>query len=211
MSRTVYICINGIETNPSDQRGWTDEFVTELNIRTPDGTQAEKFEYHTKALTRFLRQRERANELVRRINKYLGRSYRVVLIGHSNGCALIAMALDLGVRVDCIHLFSPAAFEKDFEAAIQDRLVRRMHIYGSPDDMALKGASLTSKFLRLFGLGYGSMGLRGAEFAKQFPGIVFDHSMPGYGHSTWFKAGKYLEATLALLLNNDAGDMLPIP
>lgn len=207
MKRTVYICINGIESDPSNQRGWTDEFVTELNLRTPAGAQAEKFEYHTRALTRFFRQRQRADELVRRINRYAGGNYRVVLIGHSNGCALIAMALDLGVRVDCLHLFSPAAFEKDFEAAIHARLVRRIHIYGSPDDLALKGASLTSRFLRLIGLGYGSMGLRGAEFARQFPGIVQDHSIPGYGHSTWFKPGRYLESTLELLISNDAEDL----
>lgn len=205
--RTVIICINGIRTDPGDARGWTDQFVTQINRRTPDGVQVEKFEYACSALFRRLKQRERAENLGRLVNDYLNDGYRVVMIGHSNGCDLIARVLGMGVRVDSAHLFAAAAFEKDFEAAITSKLVRRIHLYGSPDDLALKGASVTSKFLTWFGVGYGSMGLRGQEFATKFPQVVKDHSIPGYRHDTWFKPGGYLEATLSLVLKNDREDL----
>lgn len=207
MKRTVFICINGIKTDPGSARAWTDLLVTLINRRTRDGDQAEKFEYFCSALFRRLRQRERAENLVRLINDYLNDGYRVVLIGHSNGCDLIARVLAMGVRIDAVHLFAPAAFEKDFESAISDGLVRRIHIYGSPDDRALKGANVTSKLLTLVGLGYGSLGLRGAAFAEKYPQVVRDHSIAGYGHSTWFIPGAHLEATLTLLLANDAEDV----
>lgn len=206
MRRTVFICINGIRSDPSDPQGWTDEFVTELNLRTSDHVQAEKFEYYCSALFRWKGQKRRAENLARRVNKYVVAGYRVVLIGHSNGCDLIARVLGMGVRVDTAHLFAPAAFEADFEAAIEQKLVRRIHIYGSPNDRALKAASITSKALRLIRLGYGSLGLRGAAFAAKFPDVVKDHSVPSYGHSTWFLPGVWIENTLAQVLHNDAED-----
>jgi predicted alpha/beta hydrolase family esterase len=204
--RTVFICINGIRAKPSDPRGWTDEFVTSLNIDTPDWVQAEKFEYYTSALFRWMKQRHHAQELARKVNAYLNAGYRVVLIGHSNGCDLIARLFDMDMRIDAAHLFAAAAYEKDFEAAIQNRLVRRVHLYGSPDDAALKTASITSRVLNWFGVGYGSMGLRGQKLAEKYPEIVKDHSLKGYGHSTWFIPGPYYAATMALLMANERSD-----
>ena len=204
--KTVFIFINGINSNPSDQRGWTDEFATEVNRRTPENVKTEKFEYHTTALLRRLHQSKRAEELARRVNGYTNSGWRVVLVGHSNGCDLIARALDLGVHVFSAHLFAPAADEQDFEVPILGGQVERIHIYGSPDDKALQGASLTRKLLRWVGLGYGSLGLRGPAFAAAYPHEVTDHSIPGYGHSTWFLPGKHLNATINLLLANHAAD-----
>lgn len=204
----MFICINGIRADPSDARGWTDNFVTSLNIDTPDWVQAEKFEYYTSAIFRSWGQRKRAQELVRKINFYLNAGYRVVLIGHSNGCDIIVKALDMGIRVDAIHLFAAAAYEKDLETAIEEKLVRRVHLYGSPDDLALKTASFTSKFLKLFGVGYGSLGLRGKTLAEKYPNIVKDHSVKGYGHSTWFLVGEHYNYTIALLIKNEKEDRL---
>lgn len=204
--RTIFICINGIRAKPSDPRGWTDEFVTSLNIDTPEWVQAEKFEYYTTASFRWLSQYNNARELERKVNAYLNAGYRVVLIGHSNGCDLIARLFDNKVRVDAAHLFAAAANEADFEAAIQQRLVRRVHLYGSPDDAALKVASRTSRVLNWFGFGYGSMGLRGQTLAEKYPAIVKDHSIKGYGHSTWFIPGPHYAATMALLMSNERAD-----
>jgi len=206
VQRTIFICINGIRAKPSDPRGWTDEFVTSLNIDTPEWVQAEKFEYYTTALLRWMSQRKHANELARKVNAYLNAGYRVVLIGHSNGCDLIARLFDMDMRIDSAHLFAAASYEKDFETAIQHRLVRRVHLYGSSDDLALKTASLTSKVLNWFGLGYGSLGLRGQTLAEKYPGIVKDHSIKGYGHSTWFLSGPHYAATMALLMANERAD-----
>lgn len=206
--RTAFILINGIESDPSNQRGWTDEFATELNIRTPEWVQAEKFEYHTKWYSRWWGQEQRAKDLTRRINRYLNADYRVVLIGHSNGCDLIGLVFDMGVRVDSVHLFAAATKEKYFEAAIASRQVRRIHLYGSSSDGALKVAKATSGPLALLGKGYGSMGLRGTEFAAKYPGTVKDHSIPGYRHSTWFDPNGYMDATIALLMKNEQEDRI---
>lgn len=205
--KTVFICINGIRANPSKQEEWTDEMTAQINLRTPDGVKAEKFEYHCSALFRRIGQRQRADELARRVNQYANSGYRIVLVGHSNGCDLIARVLGMQVKIDTCHLFAPAANEEDFAQAIANRVVRRIHIYGSPSDDALRFASLTQKVIGLFGLGYGSLGLRGAEFARAYPVHVQDHSIASFKHSTWFIPGAYFENTLALLLKNERDDL----
>lgn len=204
---TAIICINGIRARASSSRGWTDEFVTALNTRTPASVKVEKFEYDCSALLRRLHQRARVDEVARMANRYRHAGYRVVLVGHSNGCDIIARVLLLNVEVDTVHLFAPAADEEDFEQVLLYDGVRRIHIYGSQDDHALKGASLSRKLIGWLGLGYGSLGLRGAEFAAKHPGVVRDHSIHGYGHSTWFTPGFTMEQTLKLLLANDADDV----
>jgi hypothetical protein len=207
--KTIWICINGIRTNPSAQDAWTDEMTSAINLRTPDGVKAEKFEYYCSALFRRLGQAKRADELMRRINLYRNADYRIILVGHSNGCDLIARVLLMGVKVDVVHLFAPAACEEDFARAIASRVVRRIHIYGSRNDKALAFASVTKKVIGLLGLGYGSLGLRGDEFARAFPAHVHDHSNHTYGHSTWFEPGARFEATMDLILANDARDLQP--
>lgn len=204
---TVIICINGIRSNASSANGWTDEFVTALNTATPASVKVEKFEYDCSALFRRLHQRERVDEVVKMLNRYDRAGYRIVLVGHSNGCDIIARVLLLNVEVDAVHLFAPAAFEDDYEQAILFESVRRIHIYGSPDDRALQGASFTRKLIGWAGLGYGSLGLRGPEFAAKHPEVVKDHSIKGYGHSTWFVPGFTMQQTIKLLLANNTVDV----
>lgn len=205
--RTILFVINGIESDPSNLRGWTDNFATSLNVNSPDWVQVEKFEYLVRFWNRWFKQNGLAKELIAKIKYYLEAGYRVVLVGHSNGCDLIVRALK-ETKVDSIHLFAAAAWEKDFEAAIEAKQVRRIHLYGSPDDFALKTASFTSKFLKVisFGkLGYGSMGLKNT-LAEKYPDIVKDHSIKGYGHSTWFIKGPHYDYTIALLIKNEKQD-----
>ena len=65
-----------------------------------------------------------------------------MLVGHSNGCDLIARVLEAcGAEIDAAHLISPAADEEDFAEAIREGLVRRIHIYGSRHDGALRFAA----------------------------------------------------------------------
>lgn len=204
---TVIICINGIRSNASSANGWTDEFVTALNTATPASVKVEKFEYDCSALFRRVGQRKRVDEVVKMINRYARAGFRIVLVGHSNGCDIIARVLLLTAKVDAVHLFAPAAFEEDFEQAIVFETVRRIHIYGSPDDLALQVASVSRKLIGWLGLGYGSLGLRGPAFAAKHPEVVTDHSRLGYGHSTWFTPGFTMQQTLRLLLANDAADV----
>ncbi len=204
--RTIFFCVNGIANNPANLHGWTDNFVTSLNIDSPDWVQAEKFEYYVTFWNRWFKQSGIAKELITKIEIYLKAGYRVVLVGHSNGCDLIVRALK-SVRADSIHLFAAAAWEQDFVAAIEAKQVRKIHLYGSPDDYALKSASFASK---LFGLlpdkwKFGSLGLKNT-LAERFPDVVKDHSIKGYGHSTWFIAGKHYDYTISLLILNEKND-----
>lgn len=211
MTRTCYIAINGIRNNPGDAEGWTDRFVTWINTRLPDGVVAEKFEYACSALLRRLRQRQRADEIARKVGYYRRAGYRLVLVGHSNGCDLIARVLEAcGAEIDAAHLISPAADEEDFAEAIREGLIRRIHIYGSRNDRALKLALATRPLLGWLGLGYGSLGLRGREFAGLFPEVVQDHSDDSCGHSTRLQRGARFEALMQSLSQNDFSD-LPIP
>ena len=205
--RTCFIAINGIRTNPGDAEGWTDRFVTWINTRLPDGVVAEKFEYYCGALLRRVRQRERADEISKKVGYYRRAGYRVVLVGHSNGCDLIARVLEAcGAEIDAAHLISPAADEDDFADAIREGLIRRIHIYGSRNDAALRLAYATRVWLRWLGLGYGSLGLRGREFARLFPGVVRDHSDDSCGHSTWLQRGARFEALMQAISTHAAED-----
>ncbi len=204
--RTCFICINGIRTDPGDPRAWTDRMVTAIQRRTPADVKAEKFEYHTLATTRWWRQAWRADALREMVEGYQADGWRVVTVGHSNGCDLIARVLAKGVGIFSAHLFAAAAEEEPFAEALKKGGLRRAHLYGSPDDRALKTASWSRKVLRLVGLGYGSLGLRGPAFARLYPRSA-DHSIPGYDHDTWFLHGPYFESTLGMLLANHAQDV----
>ena len=212
-ARTCYIAINGIRTNPGDAEGWTDRFVTWINTRLPDGVVAEKFEYSCSALLRRMRQRERADEISKKVGYYRRAGYRLVLVGHSNGCDLIARVLEAcGAEIDAAHLISPAADEEDFAEAIREGLIRRIHIYGSRNDGALRLAAATRPLIGWMGLGYGSLGLRGREFAALFPEVVQDHSDDSCGHSTRLQRGPQFESLMQAISRNDSPDhRIPLP
>lgn len=205
--RTCYIAINGIRSNPGESDGWTDRFVTWINTRLPDGVVAEKFEYYTSALLRGMRQRQRADEISKKVGYYRRAGYRLVLVGHSNGCDLIARVLEAcGAEIDAAHLISPAADEEDFAEAIREGLIRRIHIYGSRHDGALRFAAATRPLIGWLGLGYGSLGLRGREFAALFPEVVQDHSDDSQSHSTWMQRGPRFEALMQAISTHDLAD-----
>ena len=205
--RTCYIAINGIRSWPGDSEGWTDRFVTWINTRLPDGVVAEKFEYYCSAVFRRWHQRRRADEIAKKVGYYRRAGYRVVLVGHSNGCDLIAHVLDAcGSEIDAAHLISPAADEEDFASAIRDGLIRRIHIYGSATDGALRFAKLTRPLISWMGFGYGSLGLRGAQFEALFPDVVHAHDDSTCGHSTWFQKGARFEALMQAIKACDLAD-----
>lgn len=210
--RTCYIAINGIRTRPGDAHGWTDRFVTWINTRLPDGVVAEKFEYACSALLRRVHQRERADEIAKKVGYYRRAGYRIVLVGHSNGCDLIARVLEAcGAEIDAAHLISPAADEEDFAEAIREGLIRRIHIYGSRNDGALRFARATRPLLGWLGLGYGSLGLRGSEFEALFSDVVHAHTDHTCGHSTWLQRGARFEALMRDIQTCDLSDQKTTP
>lgn len=207
MKRTCFIAINGIRTNPGDAEGWTDRFVTWINTRLPDGVVAEKFEYYCSALLRRIKQAQRADEISKKVGYYRRAGYRIVLVGHSNGCDLIARVLETcGAEIDAAHLISPAADDEDFAEAIREGLIRRIHLYGSKHDGALRLARATRPLIGWLGLGYGSLGLRGPEFERLFPEVVHDHSDDTCGHSTRLQKGTRFEALMQSVADCDECD-----
>lgn len=204
--RTVFICINGILTDPRKDDAWTDEAVDWINRKLPDGVVGISYEYNATPLFRRWGQQERAQHIAAKASSYRRSGYRVVLIGHSNGCDLIARVIGgISVEVASVHLISPSADEADFERAIEAHTTDRIHIYGSKNDNALKFASFTRKWLGLgfIGLGYGSLGLRGQQFAKKYPEIVVDHSRDDFGHSDWFKPRSNFLQTMKLIVSQE--------
>lgn len=207
LGRTAFIAINGIRFRPGTARGWPERFCDWITCRTPDGVVADRREYYTTAITRFIGQRKRTDELARKVTMRKNAGYRVVLVGHSNGCDVIARLLrDVGTEIAACHLFAPAALEEDFEDALINSTVGKIHIYGSVNDKALQWGKVTHVLLGWAGLGYGSLGTRGGEFAARYPGQVIDHSNNTFGHSTWFTEGQTFERTMRMLTDNDTND-----
>lgn len=225
-ARTVWVCINGINTLPGDSEGWTDRAVTWLQTRT--GAKAEKWEYAAGFITRRLKQQSRAEKIARMIGFYQRSGFAVVLAGHSNGCDLIARVLALrGTEDDdggppffkepvrAAHLVAAAADWGDFSRALDEGDVQRIHLYGSTNDRALLAATVSRACFGWLGLGYGSLGLEGAHHAmiqRVFTGghPVFDHSDDTMGHSTWWERGAQFELTMQLLTRNER-DFAPHP
>jgi hypothetical protein len=218
MNRTpAIICVNGIRVD-LNHGTWTRQFNLWLDMIMGDMVKANRYEYHCSAAFRFVGQRKRADELLELVNDYKNSDRDIILVGHSNGNDLIQRILNLGVHVREAHCFSPAAFEADFARAINKGSLKRMFIYGSPKDKALRLArdsNLLTKalsfLLKPFGvpaLGYGYLGLNGAAFAAKFPGIVTDCSQPDFDHSTWFEE-EHFESTMRQFQTNFLSSQTP--
>ena len=108
--RTCFLAINGILTDPRKPDAWTDEFVDWVIRKLPDQVTAASYEYNATPILRRLGQAERAQHIAAKVNAYRRSGYRVSLVGHSNGCDLIARVISgMSAEVDTVHLFAPAA------------------------------------------------------------------------------------------------------
>lgn len=201
----VFICINGINTLPGDSDGWTDRAVTWLHLHTE--ACAEKWEYVAGALTRRLRQAERAEAIARMAGYYFSRGWTVSFIAHSNGCDLVARVLELlaprARHVRSVHLFAPAADEIDFLQALRTRRLGWCFLYGSPNDRALQLAGVSRRLFGWAGLGYGSMGLGLSPEGTKQPHL-YAFTEPDYGHSTWFTRGAIFDRTMRRIRDHEA-------
>lgn len=190
MNRRIYVCINGICSNPSNTEGWTDRFCTWIHTNTE--YRAEKFEYFAGPITRRLFQGKRAKALAKLIAQY--KKHDVYLVGHSNGCDLICRALKvlISAQVEQIHLIAPAT-DADFEKnglnyALYSYAVNKAFIYVADKDGAMRFANLTGKFLKLFGLGYGTLGLTGPKnIDEDVKNRVEAIHFKEFHHSTFFE------------------------
>lgn len=193
--KTVYIFVNGIMNRPGSASGWTDRACTWIG-RNLDGAHAEKFEYLALPLTRRLLQNRRAGHLAELIAQFDGA--KIVLVGHSNGCDLICLALRKLAFLDVAeaHLISPAC-SADFSInglnlALYSLRLGRVKVYVGEKDRAMRLAHWSGKILGLVGLGYGTLGLNGpinvqAENVANVSTVYFSD----FDHSTVFEAQNF--------------------
>jgi pimeloyl-ACP methyl ester carboxylesterase len=199
--RTLIFIINGILTDPRRDDAWTDIAEPWLETMIEEPVVVFRYEYNATPLLRRWGQARRARRIAEIIDRYQGQGYRVMLVGHSNGCDLIARVLKK-TQVDQAHLISPATDESEMDVGIKAGNVGLVCIYGSTNDGALKYGARASRILSLGLLGYGSLGLRGPAYAARHPGIVEDHSDNTYGHGDWISPETNLYDTLRLIARN---------
>lgn len=197
-ARHVMIFVNGILTRPGDHLGWTDRAVHWFNNQET-GVSSYAFEYATPALTRRLFQARHADNLAETIAQYP--KDHLHLVGHSNGCDLIARALRLTSRhITSVHLIS-AALERDFRKnGLGERIAReqigRTYCYCSRGDHVLRYLAPASRWASLHLLGYGDLGATGA--AKPVPPRVAHTWRDTMGHGDWF-APEHFDTTMQMI------------
>jgi hypothetical protein len=199
--RTLILIINGILTDPRKDNAWTDNAEPWLETMIEGPIAVFRYEYNATPLLRRWGQAKRAKKIAEIVEHYQRHGYRIILIGHSNGCDLIARVLKT-TQVDQVHLISPATDESELDVGIKAGNVGLVCIYGSTNDAALKYGAKASRVLSLGLLGYGSLGLRGPAYEAANPGIVMDFSDNSYGHSDWIRPDKNLYDTLRLIARN---------
>jgi len=179
MDKTVFIYVNGILNFPADSENWNGRAVTWTHLHTPH--RAEKIEYYVGPISRALGQRKRARKLIRTLAFYDG--WKIILVGHSNGCDVILDALSYMAwpKIHAVHLIS-AACEADFNSnGLNDAgdQIGSVHVWIAEWDFALKLAdTYTGRFL-----GYGSLGRSGPLNYINAPAVKMGKC---FGHSEWF-------------------------
>lgn len=191
--KRIVIYVNGIMNQPGDAKNWTDRAVSWTHKHTE--FRAEKFEYFCGVLTRRLFQAGHAQDLADMIEDYHQDDdhFKIVLVGHSNGCDLIVRALKLVnpfLEIEAVHLIS-AACDPDFSSNGLNDLFREGRlehatVYVAGADLPMKIAEWTGKVLQKIGLGYGTLGRRG-PVNNAHPDKVKLIERTVFGHSTWFR------------------------
>ena len=159
--------------------------MTRTHLQTPH--KAEAFEYFCTPLTRPFREDERAKHFARSLHEYTKAGWKIICVGHSNGCDVILDGLRRAdwPRVEALHLVCGAC-EADFwinglNNALADDKVGKVFVYCAAKDWALTLAhSLPARLL-----GYGTLGLHGAQNVyDRVSNRVGELWWKNYGHST---------------------------
>lgn len=170
---------------PGASTNWNGRAVTWTHTRTDNW--AEKIEYFCSPIGRAFGQDKRAEKLTSTLGYYKG--WDIVLVGHSNGAAVILEALRIAgyPRIEAIHLVSGAC-EADFwqnglNAALIANEIGKVFVYVGGKDMAMRYART---WLARW-LGYGTLGLHGAiNIADVCKDSVGTLTWPDFGHSDCF-------------------------
>lgn len=188
-----FLAVNGIMTQASDIRGWTD--LAE-NFWQEKGYIASRYEYTCGPwLSRWLGQEKRRRELIEVIKR---QSRPIIYVGHSNGCDLFSELIkSTKISFPAVHLFA-AATRCDFKAngfntALRNGRIGKLYLYGSSSDEVLKFSWMS---------GLGSLGRAGPQNVdiSVSDRIIKDwREGQNYGHSTWFTS-RHFKETMALTM-----------
>lgn len=184
--KPIYLVVNGILTDSDSVNGWTDIFE---DMYQNEGYACDRYEY-TCGVFKSLFQGKRVEDLrviCKRIEK------PIVYVGHSNGCELFGRLLkDVDSRFEEAHLFAPA-MDSDCNLngltyGLLSGKVKKVFLYCSKKDRALKNWASKTTFLRFMGLGYGTLGYTGPKnVLDQIEHRIIVSWNNKFDHSDWFK------------------------
>jgi hypothetical protein len=208
----TFIFINGINTLPTDQRGWTDRARNWIVAHT--GFDADCFEWFGGPLTAQLFAPLRVRQLLRVLTAYpLGT--RLILVGHSFGCELICRVLQ---KRRCPNIqdawLIAGACDADFDTnglnrAMQFGQLGRVFCLQASRDGALalaKQSALALRWSRWLNLlpgvhlDYGWLGLTGPVRVRYAPRVTVTQKPDHVGHSSYVNTIN-LAATLSHIVN----------
>jgi len=199
----AYIFVCGIRSNPEDYREWAHRAEAWIETGDHGSGIAESFVYHTYALTRWIRQKQRAASLARLLATY-AEECDLVVAAHSNGADLLLRVLrKTRIKLQAVHLFAAAA-DPDFRRnglndAIAEGRIGRLYLYGSLGDAALRVGSCVRRVLGWAGLGYGDLGRVGPQHMTALACLATRREWRNaWGHSTWFDEPNFEETMKAI-------------
>jgi pimeloyl-ACP methyl ester carboxylesterase len=193
--------INGINADPQNHSGW--QYLAERWILRRTEDRADTYSYGVRTTTRWLFQKKHVREAARCLIDATNPDTPVVLVGHSNGAAVVcAMLAEIPERrIEEVHLIA-GAVDEDYEhnglnAAVKRGQVGRIVVYCSEVDEALKWAGVSQKVLgwtrnvnRRWGwfpaLGYQTLGLRGPKNMSFEAERATLQVWRPFAHSAWF-------------------------
>lgn len=197
-NRRVFIYVCGILTTPGASRNWTGRAVTYTHVQGAKRGQswyAEKIEYQSDAVFKFMAQAKRVQKLALTLDYYL--DWPITLVGHSNGTDVIVRCLreNPSLKVDKVHLVSAATggdfIRNGMNLLLTNGSVGECTVYVNGKDSALR---LAASFLGK-SLGYGALGITGPD--NVWPGVhgkvhvVRDFPFSSYGHSTMWEDERF--------------------
>lgn len=195
-NKLVIFFINGVMSNPGDAFAWTDRATAWTNQNTP--WKAEKFEYFSPVMLRFLYQNERVEKLAKAIRPYLLQKFNVWLVGHSNGADIICRLLNkenmsfLGITLVAGATDADCNKNGINKAIIENRL-QSANFYCSHADEILKRVGWTKKLFGWMGLGYGNIGFVGPDHILESTAQNIGITWKRIGHCAWFAEHNFVD------------------
>jgi hypothetical protein len=207
MSELVFIYVNGIRTTPGSDKNWNGRAVTWTHLRAralqqihdAENVVAERCEYPTLAVTRWLNHGKWVDRFCGIVSHYHNQGFRIRVAAHSNGAnvALDGLSKLRWPAIEMLDLLSPAC-ESDlpYLTPLLGGPVRRLRVWQAGRDMPLK---IADNFMGRL-LGFGVLGRRGPfgipePYMVQYVEKIVE---PEWGHSTRFD-DEHFDATMEKL------------